>query len=84
MTAQLVCPSGHEGPWRYVEAIEVWREVRSAATDSLTVDSQWHTGEGYDDGVAGSAYLLCWATDSTGHHCAERVELPADAEIYWD
>lgn len=82
--AQLVCQSGHEGPWLYVEAIEVWREVRSVTAGSLTVDSQWHTGDGYDDGVEGSAYLLCWATDSNGYHCANRVELPADAVIDWD
>lgn len=84
MAAKLVCPSGHEGPWRYVEAIEVWREVRGLATDRLTVDSRWNTGEGYDDGIAGSAYLMCWAADSTGHHCAERTELPTGIVIDWD
>lgn len=50
---------------------------------SLVVNSTWHTGPGFNDGLAGTAYLLCWAADDEGH-CAERVELPPDAEITWD
>jgi len=83
MPIELSCPDGHSGPWRFVEAIEVWRDVMAAGPDGLVVSSQWHTGEGYDDGVEGSAYLLCWA-DLGGSRCAESVELPEDIPIEWD
>lgn len=83
MVSSVACPAGHAGPWRYVEAIEVWREVIELHADLVTVNSRWHTGEGYNDGVEGSAYLLCWA-DLGGGYCAERVELPQDLEVEWD
>lgn len=77
---QLTCPKGHTGPWRYVEAIEVWRDVESVGDDGIKVNAHWQTGEGYDTGVPGSAYLLCWATEGGVHSCLERVELPEGVE----
>jgi len=85
-TADLgpVCPRGHSGPWRYVESIEVWREVMEAKSGLLRVAPEWHTGEGYDEGVPGTAYLLCWAGMEGGGRCVERVELPDATAIAWE
>lgn len=77
------CYHGHAGPWRHVEHIEVWREVVEVTDDAFVVDSEWHTGDGYNDGVPGSAYLMCWAS-VPGGHCAEQVTLPFGTVIYWD
>ena len=81
------CPLGHYGPWRYVEAIEVWRKVVGLTeAGKLLIASEWRTGEGYNDGVDGSGYLECWAGHGTD--CVERVELPQgfdeDTDIEWD
>lgn len=77
-TTLVVCPNGCSSPrWRYVEAIEVWREVLEVTPASLTVNSYWQTGDGYNDGLEGSAYLQCW-------DCAEQVPLPAGVELEWD
>ena len=81
-----VCPAGHNGPWRYVEAIEVWREVLEATPGLLRVNSYWQTGEGFNEGVEDSGYLLCWAQvgDDPPHpHCVERVELAKGIDIDW-
>ena len=77
---ELRCPKGHTGPWRYVEAIEVFREVEGGAGKDIKVQARWETGEGYDTGIPGSAYLLCCA-DGTLGRCIERVELPNDAQV---
>ena len=76
-----VCPEGHNGPWRYVEAIEVWREVLEAAPGLLRVNSYWQTGDG--NSVEDSGYLLCWA-EVGDDRCMERVELDEDIEIDWE
>lgn len=74
----LRCPDGHSGPFRYVEAIEVWRNVVTASKSELQVDAYWQTGDGYWDGVTGSEYLQC-------HHdtCLEKFPLPDGAVIDW-
>lgn len=82
MASELRCPKAHTGPWRFVEAIEVWRDVTVHSDDTFVVNCEWNTAEGYNDGIDGTAYLLCWATDDDGH-CAETVELPEDATITW-
>lgn len=79
-----VCPAGHNGPWRYVEAIEVWREVLEATPGLLRVNSYWQTGEGFNEGVEDSGYLLCWARMEGGGHCVERVELAEGIDIDWE
>lgn len=61
----------------------MWRSILNVEPDGLTVESQWHTGEGYDDGIEGRAYLLCWAA-LDGARCVERVEIPEDTDINWD
>ena len=81
------CPMGHTGPWRYVEAVEaveVLREVHGIAGARLVVDARWSTGEGFDEGLPGTGYLLCWYTEPGGAHCAEKVELPPGVPIDWD
>jgi hypothetical protein len=80
---ELVCPDGHTGPWRYVEAIEVWREVLDVTETGLVINSYWQTGEGYNDGVPGSGYLQCWAAVDGGGKCVEEVPLP-DVDIEWE
>ncbi len=79
---EVRCASGHGGPWRYVEAIEVWREVLDTPGNALRVESRWQTGEGFNEGIEGSAYLMCCAPAEAGF-CAERVEVPEDIEIDW-
>ena len=77
-TTLVVCPNGCSSPrWRYVEAIEVWRDVLGVMPASPTVNSYWQTGDGYNDGLEGSAYLQCW-------DCAARVPLPPGVELEWD
>ena len=76
------CVRGHAGPWRHVEMIEVWREVLEVTDDAFVVDSEWRTGEGYNDGVPGSSYLLCWAS-VPGGRCVDQVSLPFGTIIDW-
>jgi hypothetical protein len=78
----LLCRSGHGGPWRYVEQIEVWREVLVVESSGLVVAPEWHTGEGFNEGVPGTGYLLCWHRTPHGK-CAERVEIPEGFDIEW-
>lgn len=78
----LRCPEGHEGPFWFVEAIEVHREVRSDDGTTLCVDAAWSTGDGFDEGVEGSQYLLCRHRGQSGV-CAERTEVPSDRVISW-
>ena len=73
--AALECPSGQAGPWRYVEQIEVWREVLSATEQGLVIDSEWYSGEGFNEGVPGTGYLLCWYRAPEGR-CGERAARP--------
>lgn len=80
---QLACPEGHHGPWRYVEAIEVWRDVIDDEPEGLTIASEWHTGNGFAEGIPGTAYLLCWASLDNGGHCVERIDLPDGIDITW-
>jgi hypothetical protein len=89
MTGTFVtCPNGHPGPWRYVEAIEVWRDAVEVQTPdgqerALVVSSQWNSGDCYDDGVPDTGYLECHHSDD-GIRCVERVELPAGLRVVWD
>ena len=59
MAEQLRCPAGHPGPFWYVEALEVHRGVAIATTTELVVEAPWETGEGFDEGLPGTGYLLC-------------------------
>jgi len=76
----LLCPNGHSGPWRWVEAIEVWREVVVVEGSRLQVNAHWATGEGYHDGIPGSGYLECRA-HSDGGYCAEPIQVPSGFEF---
>ena len=76
------CPRGHEGPWRYVEQIEVWRKVLASEPGTLRVASRWDTGDGFNEGVPGSAYLLCCAQTEHGL-CSEEVAIPSGTSIDW-
>jgi hypothetical protein len=80
----LKCRSGHSGPWRYVEQIEVWRTVSAVGPKGITVNPHWETGEGYNDGVDGTAYLLCWARENDGSRCVCSVEITAGTPVSWD
>lgn len=84
MSFQPRCQYGHTGPWRYVEAIEVWRDVRDIQSGVIEIDSEWHTGDGYDGGIPGTAYLLCWAAIDHGARCADHVQIPPDAPVDFD
>lgn len=77
---ELKCPAGHTGPFRYVEAIEVWREVQTATTDEVVVLADWQTGEGYNEGVPDSGYLMCWAHAEGGGHCVQQFPVPDGVE----
>ena len=83
-SANLVCPRGHGGQYRYVEAVEMWRQVLDVKPGHLVVSSQSQTGEGYNDGIEGTAYLECRAGMEGGGYCVERVELPDTIAIDWD
>lgn len=79
----LSCPQGHQGPWRFVETVEVQRDVTHVDYLSLNVDSTWLTGTEFEDVVPGSAYLLCWfGTDE--QRCCETVDIWEDTNIVWD
>lgn len=82
MPGKWMCPKGHEGPWRYVEAIEIYRDVAAAGADFLEVNEIWETDEGYNEGVPGSAYLECLGSDG-GSRCLERVPVPDETQIEW-
>lgn len=79
---EVRCPKGHAGPFWYVEAIEVWRKVKIVTDDQLEVEAAYQTGEGFDDGIPNSAYLLCRAPESDGL-CVEEIQLPEDTDIRW-
>ena len=80
MVVEWKCPEGHDGPWRYVEAIEVFREVVGTSADRLVVNGRWETDEGYNEGVPGSKYLECRG-DNSG--CLKRVPVPDTIQIDW-
>lgn len=77
------CPAGHNGPFLYVEAIEVWRDVLSFSQDKIVIAAPWQTGEGYDDGLPGSGYLLCVAEAEHGH-CNQKVPLQEGVQLYFE
>lgn len=79
----LRCAAGHEQEWLYVEAIEVTRRVISATSKKLLIDSEWKIGEGFNDGLPDSAYLLCQA-EIGGGLCVLRVEIPPSIVLEWD
>ena len=79
---ELRCPAGHSGPFRYVEAIEVWRNVDSVDGSVVTVHGLWRTGEGYNDGIEGSECFECHA-DVGGADCGERIPLAGDIRLVW-
>ena len=77
-TTLVVRPNGCSSPrWRYVEAIEVLRDVLEVTPTSLTVNSYWQTGDGYNDGLEGSAFLQCG-------DCAAQVPVPCGVELECD
>lgn len=78
MTTELRCPLGHPGPFWYVEAIEVHRAVTTATTNRIVVEAPWETGEGFDEGMPDSGYLLCrWrGEDGIDPVYVEQLDLP--------
>lgn len=79
----LKCPSGHRGPWRYVEQIEAYRAVGGLQNNVLSVSGRYDSGEGYDDGIPGTAYLECRFEEDPCRLCLERLAIPAEIEIEW-
>ena len=57
----------------------MWREVQTATTDEVAVAARWQTGEGYNEGVPDSGYLMCWAR-VTGGRCVQQFPVPDGVE----
>jgi len=77
------CPHGHRGPWRFVEALEVQRDVTHIGPSGIDVNSTWLIGTEFEDVIPGSGYLLCWfGTDE--ERCCENVDISEDTNIMWD
>jgi len=83
MSKPITCPKGHPGPFRYVEAIEVWREVTSANSQRIRIHGEWRTGEGFNEGLPGSDYLLCRAPVGEGI-CGEEFPIPDGVELEFE
>jgi len=83
MVSDLRCAAGHGGAWLYIEAIEISRRVLETTSDKLLIDAEWRTGEGFNDGLPDSAYLLC-QTEIDGGLCVRRVEIPQSLVLEWD
>jgi hypothetical protein len=60
-----------------LEDITAYRFVRGVAGGRLVVDGLYHTGEGYDEGVAGSLRLEC-------RRCLSEFALPPGVDIEWE
>jgi hypothetical protein len=73
----LICSNGHaEGPWLFVEGVEVCYTVRSVAPE-LVVSwdrNDFDGGRGLED----TDYLVCQAKG-----CGERVEIPYGVYPSW-
>lgn len=78
LSAPIRCPRGHHGPFRYVEAIEVWRNVVESSATSLRIHGLWQTGDGYWERQDGSEYLECHYD-----YCLLSFPLPSGIQIDW-
>lgn len=79
---KVLCPNGHEGPFVFIEAIEVRRHVLSADSGLFYMEGGYSTGEGYDDGIPGSEYLQCHHQGPTDKFwCAAEFNLPPNVEL---
>ena len=83
----LSCRLGHEGPWRYIEEIEVWRTVDVERDGSITITSGRHLPPEEDDFLGDTPYLMCWHEETTGRqpgrHCGLPVEVSEHLTIHW-
>jgi hypothetical protein len=60
-----------------LEDISVYRFVKGLKGGRLAVDGLYHTGEGYDEGAAGTIRLEC-------RKCLSEFPLPAGLQIDWE
>jgi len=77
------CPKGHDGPFRYVEAIEILREVVSISANMIVVNERWAHADGFPNSIEGADYLLCWWRHDGGGYCGKEVPIPPDFQIDW-
>jgi hypothetical protein len=83
----IVCPHcgytdstvrGEGGPgFALLEDITVSRAVQGIRDGQLAVDSTYHTGAGYDEGLPGTLRLEC-------RRCLREFPLPAGVDIAWE